>query len=282
MKYYRQRVGTCPPRNVRDDGLKASIPIDILPQPDDTTCGPTCLHAIYRHYGEALPLEQVIREVPAQSEGGTLGAWLACHALRRGYRATIYTFNLRVFDPSWFGEHPADLTAKLTAQARIKTGRRMQWATRAYLEYLALGGVVCFEDMSVGLIRRHLRRGTPVIAGLSATYLYRAPRERDSADRVIADDVGGVPAGHFVLLCGYQPRARAVSIADPYPANPFARGTNYRVAIERVQCAIMLSVLSYDANLVVIEPPENRSFAPPLSAERHPPGAPHAHPRRRQ
>ncbi len=25
--------------------------LTMLPQPDETTCGPTCLHAIYRYWG---------------------------------------------------------------------------------------------------------------------------------------------------------------------------------------------------------------------------------------
>lgn len=239
--------------------MKASIKLDILPQPDDTTCGPTCLHAIYRHYGDPLPLEQVVREVPTLAEGGTLGAWLAWHALRRGYRATIYTFNLRVFDPSWFAGEPVDLVAKLREQGRVKTGRRMQEDSAACSAFLDEGGEVRFEDMTVGLIRRHLREGAPVIAGLSSTYLYRCKRERDEGSHVVADDIAGKPAGHFVLLCGYQPRTRDVTIADPYAANPLSRSTAYAVKIERVQCAIMLSVLTYDANLVVIEPRERRN-----------------------
>ena len=40
-------------------------PFSILPQPDGTTCGPTCLHAVYQHYGDKLSLDRVIRdEVP--------------------------------------------------------------------------------------------------------------------------------------------------------------------------------------------------------------------------
>ena len=29
------------------------LPVEILPQPDETTCGPTCLHAVFRYFGEA-------------------------------------------------------------------------------------------------------------------------------------------------------------------------------------------------------------------------------------
>ena len=31
------------------------LDLDILAQPDDETCGPTCLHAVYRYFGEVPP-----------------------------------------------------------------------------------------------------------------------------------------------------------------------------------------------------------------------------------
>jgi hypothetical protein len=38
------------------------LELEMLPQPDDTTCGPTCLHAVYRYRGHEIPLDQVIRK----------------------------------------------------------------------------------------------------------------------------------------------------------------------------------------------------------------------------
>ena len=36
------------------------LPVETLPQPDETTCGPTCLHAVYRYWGDREPLETII------------------------------------------------------------------------------------------------------------------------------------------------------------------------------------------------------------------------------
>jgi len=36
------------------------LPVETLPQPDETTCGPTCLHAVYRYWGDQEPLETII------------------------------------------------------------------------------------------------------------------------------------------------------------------------------------------------------------------------------
>ena len=60
---------------------KRGKPFEIQPQPDDTTCGPTCLHAVYKHFGDDISLEQLLDEVPRSESGGTLGVHLANHAL---------------------------------------------------------------------------------------------------------------------------------------------------------------------------------------------------------
>lgn len=246
--------------------MAAPLELQILPQPDDETCGPTCLHAVYRYLGDAIPLATVIDEVSRLEGGGTLAVMLANHALRRGYRATIYTYSLQMFDPTWFGPPVADLRTKLLSQAAAKQDQKLRVATGAYVDFLQLGGVVRFEDLTTRLIRRYVAAGTPVVTGLSSTYLYRATREYGSEN--VEDDVRGLPAGHFVVLCGYDKERRTVHIADPLHPNPLGLGNVYAVAIERVLCAILLGVLTYDANLLVIEPRGKRKRATLASPNR--------------
>lgn len=78
----------------RRRAVPRQLDLEMLPQPNDTTCGPTCLQAVYRYYGDDVGLGEVIAQVPSLTAGGTLAVMLAGHALRRGYRATIYTYNL--------------------------------------------------------------------------------------------------------------------------------------------------------------------------------------------
>lgn len=238
--------------------MKTRLDLQILPQPDDTTCGPTCLHAVYSYFDDEMPLEKVIAEITRLEDGGTLAVLLACHALRRGYDATIYTYNLNVFDPTWFDgdedECHRQLPAKLKAQAAARGGVKRTIATEGYLEYLELGGKVRFEDLTPGLIRKFLKRKTPILTGLSATYLYHCARERTVGDKSVYDDIAGLPMGHFVVLCGLDQRMRAVEVADPLHENPSYGGHRYTVTLERLVGAIMLGVLTYDANLLIIEP----------------------------
>ncbi|MBI1913505.1 MAG: hypothetical protein HYS12_01935 [Planctomycetes bacterium] len=232
--------------------METRLEFEILPQPDDMTCGPTCLHALYRYYGDELPLETVIEQVPSLEGGGTLAVLLASHALRRGYDATIYTYNLKVFDPTWFRPDAPPLQERLRAQMAAKESARLHTATHAFLEFLRLGGTVRMEDLTSELVRRYLNRGIPILTGLSATYLYRDMRE--SWPEGEPDDVRGLPAGHFVVLCGYHRLLRTVMVADPLMPNPLAAEHFYELSIDRVINAILLGILTYDDNLLVIRP----------------------------
>jgi hypothetical protein len=220
-------------------------------QPDDVTCGPACLHGVYRHYGDDVRLDRVIADIHTLDKGGTLDVFLANHALERGYDATILTYNLDVFDPSWFALPNDAIRARLAAQAKVKPWRRLQAATRGYDDFLRLGGKLELRDLEPALLRKFLQRG-PLIAGLSATYLYRAVR--DVPDTNADDDVRGEPVGHFVVLTGYRRDTREILIADPLEANPLVRSRYYAVQVQRLIGAILLGVMTYDANLLVIEP----------------------------
>jgi hypothetical protein len=235
--------------------VHTELTLAILAQPTDETCGPACLHAVYRFFEDPLPLEQVVDEVRRLGTGGTLAAYLGLHALNRGYRATLYTYNLELFDPTWFTEPEGHIAKRLVQQAEAKPSKkRLRAATEAHLEYLEAGGSVKFEELAPDLIRRILSRGLPIMTGLSATYLYGCAREVYSREGGAAyDAVRGFPTGHFVVLHGYDPTTDSVLVADPYHGNPLSDGHTYRVGIVRLLGAIMLGVLSYDGNLLVIE-----------------------------
>lgn len=225
--------------------------LEMLPQPDDVTCGPTCLHAVYKYYGDKIKLSEVIEEVHSFDGGGTLAVWLACHALKRGYDATIYTYNLQAFDPSWFKEKKTNLYKKLKEQMVAKQDPKLTLATQAYLEFLKLGGKLAFEDLSRDLLRYFLMRNIPILSGLSSTFLYREMRDIWVTNE--KNDVLGEPTGHFVVLTGYERNNKTIFLADPYETNPY-HSQEYEVPIDRVICSILLGVISHDANFLIITP----------------------------
>jgi hypothetical protein len=245
--------------------MDTQLRLEILPQPDHLTCGPTCLHAVYRFFGDPISLTQVIDEIPQLEDGGTLAVVMACHALKRGFNATIITYNVNVFDPTWFKPGAPPLPDRLHAQRDAADSTRVQLASSEYLDFLHLGGKLRMEDLTSELIRRFLKNSTPILTGLSATYLYRAKRElgRDS----VPDDVRGFPVGHFVVLCGYDQSNRTVLLADPLQPNPLGTEQTYSLEIDRVKNAILLGIVTHDANLLIIEPRTNRKRVP--SADSH-------------
>lgn len=241
--------------------MNKHLHLEMLAQPNDTTCGPTCLHAVYDYYGDVIELTELIEQVGQLEDGGTLAVLLGCHALSRGYTSTLYTYNLQVFDPTWF-HHGVDLVQKLRIQREVKAIPKLRAATDAYLEYLELGGHIRMETFSLSLLRNYLRAGVPILTGLSATFLYGEARERVletplNGVTVIADDIGGIPAGHFVVLCGYDAERREAIVADPLECNPLSRDRKYAVGIDRVFASIMLGVVTYDANLLILHPPQS-------------------------
>lgn len=256
--------------STRDDPEKTSpatrsrlLDIDILPQPNDEACGPTCLHAVYRYWGDSRMLAEVIdsaRSLNTAGAGrGTLAVMLGAHALRSGYRASLYTFNLLMFDPTWFDERgvaePGALREKLAAQLAAKgdaADPRFPVATESYLDFLSLGGRILFRDLTSELISGFISSGRPVLTGVSATYLYKCAREFGPNDDY--DDIRGEPTGHFVVVHGYDRAGRMVRVADPLADNPGFEAQSYDIPLARLVPAIMLGVLTYDANLLILEP----------------------------
>lgn len=205
----------------------------------------------------------MIAETGKLESGGTLAVFLGCHALKRGYRTRIYTYNLQVFDPTWFRGEGVDLSERLALQMQVKDNAKLHTASNAYIEFLKLGGDIRMDVLSVELIRKYLRHRTPILTGLSATFLFGEARERALPVPVngrtsVPDDIAGYPGGHFVVLCGYDEQRRAVLIADPLDPNPIARDRQYAVDLDRVYSAIMLGVVTYDSNLLIIRPPKHK------------------------
>lgn len=234
--------------------------LEIHTQPDDESCGPTCLHAIYKYYGLDIPLSDVVKIVDRSLSGGTLSPMLGKHALLQGFNATIYIYNLNLFDPSWFHNGAVNnklLIDKLAAQMDYKKDPYISIASNAFIDFLKLGGKVRAHPLDIALLKKYFLQDIPILTGLSATNLYWSPREVFTPDgKSIYDDIRGAPCGHFVVLCGYDAKKRHVVVADPHAENPLFNNNYYKVNINRLINSIMLGVLTYDGNLLIIEPKE--------------------------
>lgn len=227
------------------------IDVPMGAQPDDFTCGPTSLQAVYAYFGESLELAEILEAIPFLEEGGTLAVHLGFDALRRGYHARVHSYNLQVFDPTWHDLDMAELDEALARRARTKSDPKLLESIGAYRAFIQAGGTVDLADISPALLQTYFGQGLPVLAGLSATYLYASHRERVAGDTMVLDDVAGDPQGHFVVLCGFD--GSHVIVADPFKENP-SGDHYYPVETTRLIHAILLGVLTYDGNLLILEP----------------------------
>lgn len=219
-------------------------------QPTETSCGPTCLQAVYQHFGDDYALETIISDIPENPDGGTYSVMLANHALERGYQATIYTYNLRVFDPTWAGISSAAIAPKLAKRREHVTSKRARANLSAYIEFLEKGGEIRFDELDSALLAMLLAKGNPVIAGLNSTHLYRSSRLKRSGKE---DDITGDVEGHFVTLFEYDHGNKQILVADPYHQNPLSESLIYAIDPQRLINSIMLGIVTYDANLLLID-----------------------------
>lgn len=236
----------------------SALPLSMLPQPDDNTCGPTSLHAVYNYYGMRKSLEEVIEHVTFLKRGGTLGVYLALDALSRGMDVTVYTFNLKMFDPTWMHLTPREIIKKLKQQLQYKRSRHFREVTMAYIKFLRMGGQLRMEHLDAFLLKGFLKSGIPVLTGLSATFLYKNQREYSVANNSVYDDLRGQPMGHFVVVAGQSESGRFL-IADPYKSNPISRDNYYEVGSAQLINAILLGIVTYDANLIIIQPTHEKN-----------------------
>jgi hypothetical protein len=228
-----------------------NLNFDIKAQPDELTCGPTCLHALYQYYNDEIGLQEVISEVKSLKSGGTLAVMLGNHALQRGYKAHIHTYNLNAFDPSWFKFSTPKMIKLLKQQMKFKVKKKkLIFASKAYIKFLESGGKVYQKELSAELIKGYLRQNKPILTGLSATYLYGTPREIPSNGKY--DSIKGEPMGHFVIITGFDEATETVYLADPLHTNPL-KSHYYSVNFDRLINSILLGIVTYDANLLIIE-----------------------------
>lgn len=254
-----------PARDERAHDARASHQLNVqrILQPDEVTCGPTCLRKVYSFYGDPTPLDDVIGALDRNEDGGTLAVFLGIAARKKNYQARIYSYDLRIFDPTWFGLPVKALTEKIFARFPYLSDEKRLRAAGAYIRYLEMGGLLAFDELTPALLKSIIDRGHPVLAGLSATYLYRFARERWDARRNqhVDDDVRGEPTGHFVVISGYEQWGRKLHVVDPSEHVPSSADGRVIVDSDRLINAILLGDVTYDAVLLEVWPDESGAEA---------------------
>lgn len=232
------------------------LDVERILQPDEVTCGPTCLRKVFRFFGQPTPLDEVLSALERNEDGGTLAVFLGIAALKRGFNARIYSYDLRIFDPTWYDLSSEALTDKIFARFPYLSDEKRLRAAGAYIRFLEMGGRLSFDDLTPALFKQIIDRGHPVLAGLSATYLYRYARERwdAQAQEHIDDDIRGEPTGHFVVISGYDQWGRVLTVIDPSEHFQHAEAVRVQVDSDRLINSILLGDATYDAVLLEVWP----------------------------
>lgn len=231
---------------------RRQLAVPHLRQPDDVSCGPTCLHQVYLYYGLASSLDDLLGRVRRNPDGGTLAVYLGLDALSQGLRARLYPLGVRVMDPTWRELGRAELRDRLARRAAAVRTAALREEHLALVEFLDRGGQIQHEELSPGLLVRILNKDRPIVCGLSATYLYRKMRERPSD--LEDDDIYGESVGHFVVVCGYTGNGIHFHVRDPSLDVPFSLSGRYVVGGQRLMNAILLGESTRDAVLLEIYP----------------------------
>ncbi len=228
--------------------MKKILSISIERQPNDVSCGATCLYSIYHYYEDDITLEELLKEVKHVDNGGTLALLLGINALKRGYKALLITYNVDFFDPSWFVSPGVNIVSKLRLQKRWRHELIIQQYTPWYLDYIKDGGSITSEPFTEELVKKCIDHGDPLLIGVNVSYLYG--ESRIFRDRY--NDIRGMSEGHFVIICGYDTLKGTLLIADPWQTNPFSLKSTYWVKFNHLITSMMLGVLTHDANVLVI------------------------------
>jgi hypothetical protein len=226
-------------------------------QPDDVTCGPTCLRKVYDFYGIHVDIDDVIGEIDRNEDGGTLAVFLGMAAMRRGLRGRIFSYDLQIFDPTWAALSRGALAGRIEARLpHLRDTQRLR-AAHAYLDFLRIGGEISvMEELTPVLLKEIIDREHPLLVGLSATYLYRFARERwdPATGQLVDDDVAGAPTGHFIVVVGYEHFGRRFSLRDPSRHIPDSEEGRLVVDAQRLINAILLGDATHDAVLLELWP----------------------------
>ena len=214
--------------------------MEIQKQPTDDTCGATTLHAMYQHLGVDVPIDILVKTITQFPNGGTADVYLAMDALERGLKVTVYTSNIRVFDPSWLGlpqERLVDRLYKFSEYIRDKDLIVSQIAG-LFSMFVRMGGRVRINLDDMGNLITALRYG-PVIAGVSYDWLMG--EERDN---------GGDLTGHFIIVDSYDDASETFTISDPWDGK---KGQHYKVSYGLMNKALLLGTLTNDGSFILIE-----------------------------
>jgi len=222
-----------------------------------SSCGHSSLLQVLAYYGTNLELKEVVKEISnCEVDELKLGASeceLGMFAIKRGFKSTVVSLDVRRFDATWFELSSEELKKKLELRSEflhklspedIKEGQGTQYldnVTKYYSEYLEKEGKVKFLPISKELIKKYIDNKIPVIALVSSQLYFKKARKYNGE----FDDIKGKPTGHWIVVSGYD--ENNFIITDP--ADDLEKDGNVKME----QNYLISSINTYGPVMLIIE-----------------------------
>lgn len=143
----------------------------------------------------------MLKEI-AKYKYGTFMPYLGLYAMNAGFKSTITTHNINVFDPTWFKLSTKEINSKLERRSKEKdVPHEYQKESVAYSKYLAAGGGLKFDYIRPELLIKNLDQKKPIILDVCSTMLHIKHRKNRVADEY--SDVSGMPMYHAIVVSGF-------------------------------------------------------------------------------
>lgn len=237
--------------------IKIFYPLPLVKQ-DLQECVQASTVSLLAHYGIEKNTNQVKKEVPVYKthDGKLLGSSLGHIALyfqKLGFKTTIHTTDIQIFDRSWSKLVRPKLIENLKQRRQnIRHPIYDELAIKAifdgYIKFLEAKGKIVMPVISEKYLLSLLKNG-PIFSVVSYNFLNQTSKfSFDSQNQKhIKDSINGIPSTHAVVINGFN--NNSFNVIDP----DLKFGGKRQIKPDLLIGSIYLAETDYDNLLITIQ-----------------------------
>ncbi len=222
-------------------------------------CMQTSATQLLSFFDPTIKVDDVINEVPVYVENGekigTSPGHLATYFVQKGYKTTVYIFDVELFDLSWEMTSGSEIIELL--KQRQKYIPANSWLAKyhhilvdGWELFVKAGGSFAQPPLTAQLIKDLLIK-SPILVMVNSTYLNHQSKQQydKKKDKFEDDAIKGRSLTHGVTCTGYKDGR--FLIVDPDP--PEGREQHRWIQSDHLIASIMAAQTESDNLLMVIE-----------------------------
>ncbi len=175
------------------------------------------------------------------NEYGTWSPYIGIYAMKLGYNVEIFTYDVSLFDPTWFNLSNKSLIKKLKIAIKKIKDKDKKFGVRGYIDFLREGGKLTFKIPTKKILIKFLKKKIPPMAFVNSTAYYKRKRKDFKAGK--RSEFGEV-GGHCIVISGYKNGKFIVT--DPN----YFKGGIYEVPEDK----LIFTWSNWGGELVVVKP----------------------------